>query len=106
MEDRRTILIVDDVPMFRELESVFVARCGRVLTAETGEEGLALVERELPEVVVLDWTLPDMSGETFCQRLKSEPDFAHIAIVAVTSGEPEEHEEDQTLTDRSPIQIA
>jgi uncharacterized protein (TIGR02266 family) len=92
MEDRRTILIVDDVPMFRELESVFVARCGRVLTAESGNEALALVERELPEVVVLDWTLPDMDGETFCRQLRSEPDFAHIVIIAITSsGDPEDH---------------
>lgn len=93
MEARRTILIVDDVPMFRELESVFVARCGRVITAESGEEALSLVESDLPDVVVLDWSLPDMDGESFCRRLKAQPEYAHIAVIAVTSaGDPDDHE--------------
>ncbi len=93
MEDRRTILIVDDVPMFRELESVFVARCGRVITAESGEEGLAAVERQLPDVVLLDFSLPDMDGESFCRRVLSDPETAHTIIIAITSGgDPGDHE--------------
>lgn len=94
MDDRATILIVDDVPMFRELESVFLARCGRVLTASSGNEGLALVESELPDVVLLDWKLQDMDASSFCRQVLSDPESAHVVIVAITSsGDPKDHEE-------------
>ena len=70
MEPSPTILVVDDVPLFRELECLFLARCGRVITASTGREALALAARERPAVVVLDAHLPDVAGEEVCRLLK------------------------------------
>jgi uncharacterized protein (TIGR02266 family) len=85
-----TILVVDDVPLFRELECLFLARCGRVVTASTGSEALALAERERPAVVVLDAHLPDVTGEELCRRLKA-PD-AELPVVIITgTGTAAEH---------------
>ena len=90
MRPTPTILVVDDVPLFRELESLFLARCGRVITAASGQEALDVAARELPAVVVLDSSLPDLSGEEVCRRLKA-PDL-HPPIVVITgTGSAEEH---------------
>jgi uncharacterized protein (TIGR02266 family) len=89
VEPSPTILVVDDVPLFRELESLFLARCGRVITACSGNEALALAARERPAVVVLDAHLPDVPGDEMCRRLKGpEP----TPIVVITgAGTAEEH---------------
>jgi uncharacterized protein (TIGR02266 family) len=87
-----TILIIDDVPLFRELESVFLARCGRVVTGCSGSEALLLAERELPDVIVIDDCLPDLPGHEVCRRLKERPGFEHTPIIVITrSGSAVEH---------------
>ncbi|MGI9431610.1 MAG: response regulator transcription factor [Myxococcota bacterium] len=92
MDSRRTILIVDDVPMFRELESVFLARCGRVVTGCNGAEALTLAERELPDIVVIDDCLPDLPGHEVCRRLKASPGFEETPIIVITrAGSAIEH---------------
>ena len=89
MEPSPTILVVDDVALFRELESLFLARCGRVVTASSGQEALAVAAREHPAVVVLDAHLPDVSGGDVCRRLKG-PDATPIVVITGT-GSAEEH---------------
>ena len=92
MDARPTILVVDDVPMFRELESLFLAGCGRVLTASSGEEALACVVEERPRVVVLDADLPDRSGIEVCRAIRSDRALAGTHVVVVTAhGAAEDH---------------
>lgn len=90
MEPSPTILVVDDVPLFRELECLFLARCGRVITACSGREALALAERERLAVVVLDANLPDLSGEELCRLLK-QPAEAPPIVVITGGGSAAEH---------------
>jgi uncharacterized protein (TIGR02266 family) len=89
VEPTPTILVVDDVALFRELESLFLARCGRVITACSGGEALAVAARERPAVIVLDAHLPDVSGEEVCRRLKG-PDATPIVVITGT-GSADEH---------------
>jgi uncharacterized protein (TIGR02266 family) len=92
VEPTPTILVVDDVPLFRELEALFLARCGRVVTAASGEEALALAARERPALVVLDAHLPDIPGPEVCRRLKQPAAAEEAPIVVVTgSGAADEH---------------
>jgi CheY-like chemotaxis protein len=94
VEPTRTILVVDDIPMFRELESVFLARCGRVVTAEDAAGALEAAERLAPDVIVLDSRLPDLSGADLCRQLKERAAFAATPIVLITAeGSSEEHAE-------------
>jgi uncharacterized protein (TIGR02266 family) len=93
VEPKRTILVVDDAPMFREMESLFLCRYGRVLTAASGAEALETVRRERPDVVVLDFHLPDIDGETLCRRIRAlRPAESASAVVAISSGDSRDHE--------------
>ena len=93
MEPKRTILVVDDAPMFREIESLFLCRYGRVITAASGAEALEAVRREQPDVVVLDFHLPDIDSETLCRRIRALwPAGSTSAIVAISNGDSRDHE--------------
>ena len=87
MAPERTILIVDDAAMFRELESLFLARSGRVTTAADGEEALALARTLRPDVVVTDLVMPNVDGETLCRAIKSDPDLKATPVILVIPGE-------------------
>ena len=92
MEPKRTILVVDDAPMFREIESLFLCRYGRVVTAASGAEALEAVRREQPDVVVLDFHLPDIDSETLCRRIRALwPAGSTSAIVAISNGDSRDH---------------
>ena len=93
MEPKRTILVVDDLPMFRELESLFLSRYGRVITAANGAEALEAVRRDQPDVVVLDFHLPDIAGETLCRRIRAlYPAEKASIVVAICSGDSSDYE--------------
>src|SRR5687767_9013788 len=91
--DRRTtILVVDDERSYRLLLEMNLRRAGyRVLLAETGQEGLDLIVRESPDLLLLDLRLPDLDGEDVCRRLRSpsptSPYAAHatLPVIMVTA---------------------
>ena len=92
-EVKRKILIVDDAPMFRELESLFLARSGRVTTASSGSEALEMARRDVPDVVVTDYTMPGMNGDALCREIKSDPDLRRTPVIIVAGRyEEDEHE--------------
>ena len=84
VKDERTILIIDGAAMFRDLESFVLSRTSHIITARTGEEGLAAARRERPEVVVVDLDLPQMSGDAVCKEIKNDPELADTAVIMVT----------------------
>ena len=80
------ILIVDDNEMNVKLARDVLRFAGfRTLEAGTGGEGVSLATEHLPDVVLMDVRLPDMSGTTAVRELKDNPRTAQIPIVAVTS---------------------
>ena len=87
MESQPTILVVDDTPMFRDLESLFLARSGRVVTADGGREGLALARRLKPALMLVDLFMPDLDGAALCQALRRDPELAHIPVVILCSSD-------------------
>jgi uncharacterized protein (TIGR02266 family) len=91
VKPKRTILVVDDVAMFRDLGSVFLARAGRVVTACTGEEALEVVQRERPHLVLADLHMPEMDGEALCRAIKSDPELrATPVVVMVGTDDPKD----------------
>ena len=86
-EAHRKILIVDDTAMFRELESVFLARFGAVITANSGEAALALARRERPDVIVTDLHMPGMDGDSLCQEVRADAALRETPVIVVMSGE-------------------
>jgi CheY-like chemotaxis protein len=57
----------------------------QVLVAATGSEGLALVAKERPDLVLMDLNLPDFDGWEVTRRLKADPGTADIPVVALTA---------------------
>lgn len=90
MDDERTILIVDDAPMFLELEGLFLARSGRVVTAQSGEEALVRARRDPPDLVVVDAYMPGLSGGDVCRALHADPKLAATPIIALCSSDDAE----------------
>lgn len=87
MSAKRKILVVDDMAMFRDLGSVFLARFGSVFTAASGEQALAIARRERPDVIVTDLEMPDMDGEALCRAIRADPDLGETPLIAVAAGE-------------------
>ncbi|MEC7655982.1 MAG: response regulator, partial [Pseudomonadota bacterium] len=66
------VLIVEDEPAQVEVLRYNLEKNGyRTSVAHVGEEALMLAEEEEPDLVILDWMLPDISGIEICRRLKS-----------------------------------
>lgn len=85
------ILVVDDVPMFVELETMFLASCGNVRTASCGSEALDALATSSIDVAVLDFRLPDTRGDALCRELRKRAGDPALPVILVSSGDPEEH---------------
>lgn len=82
----KRVLIVDDEPDLARLLAFNVARLGcETQRVGTGLGALELVVSFQPQVVLLDWGLPDVSGLEVCRRIKTDAASRHIAVVMVTA---------------------
>jgi putative two-component system response regulator len=80
------ILVVDDEHANRDILSRLMTRLGYdVVTAEDGESALASVERDPPDLVLLDVNMPGIDGFEVCHRLKTETSTRLIPIVLITT---------------------
>jgi len=80
------ILVIDDNPANLALAAAVLQRAGYdVIEAESGEEALALLSPEPPDLVLADIALPGMDGLAFTRALKAQPRLAHIPVLAVTA---------------------
>lgn len=80
------VLIVEDEPPQREvLRYNLEAEGFRVSMAEDGEQGLLLVAEDTPDVIVLDWMLPSVSGIEVCRQLKTRSDTRAIPIIMLSA---------------------
>lgn len=84
--DQPCVLVVEDEPAQREVLSYnFEAEGFRVTQASNGEEALMLVEEAAPDVIVLDWMLPNVSGIEVCRRLKMRPETRGVPIIMLSA---------------------
>jgi len=83
------ILVVDDLPQnVRLLEAVLSPKGFRVVTASSGEEALAVLSQEHPDLVLLDILMPGMDGYEVCRRIRQDPGTAFLPVIMMTaSGE-------------------
>ncbi len=80
------ILVVDDTPKNVKLLADRLTAMGyTVLTAGSGLEALALMEVELPDLVLLDIMMPDMSGYEVCRKIRENPATGNLPVVMVTA---------------------
>ena len=80
------ILLVEDNEMNRDMLSRRLQRKGySVVTAEDGEKGLLLARSETPDLILMDISLPVMSGWEVTRLLKANESTRHIPIIALTA---------------------
>jgi len=80
------ILVVDDEPTIRDILKFQLESAGfRVDCAETGEQGLRMVEDDPPDLVLLDLMIPETDGYEVCRRLKSGYGSRHIPVIMLTA---------------------
>lgn len=82
----RTILVVEDQEDNRQiLRDLLGANDYDMLEAENGEEALAAVKKQRPDLILMDIQLPVLDGYEATRRLKADPDTQSIPIIVVTS---------------------
>ncbi|MBO6776081.1 MAG: phosphate regulon transcriptional regulator PhoB [Marinibacterium sp.] len=81
-----TVLVVDDEHAQREVLAYNLEAEGfRVARAENGEEAMIVVDEAMPDIIVLDWMMPNLSGIEVCRRLKSRPETRNIPIIMLSA---------------------
>ena len=80
------ILVVEDEPAIRELVVLNLQQAGhRPVVADSAEQALALVRESLPDMILLDWMLPGMSGVELARRLKADGSTRDVPIIMLTA---------------------
>jgi DNA-binding response OmpR family regulator len=75
------ILLIDDVPMFRDLGSIFLSRSGPVDLADSASSAFQCADERRPTIVIADMHLPDMGGSEICRRFKTHPHWGNPFVV-------------------------
>ncbi|PHV12185.1 phosphate regulon transcriptional regulator PhoB [Chitinimonas sp. BJB300] len=80
------ILLVEDEPAIQELIAFNLQQAGHhVLRADSAEAGMNLVKNALPDLVLLDWMLPGMSGIEFSRKLRADERTRQVPVIMLTA---------------------
>jgi two-component system phosphate regulon response regulator PhoB len=80
------VLVVEDEPAQREVLAYNLEAEGfAVSKAENGDDALLLVDEDEPDIIVLDWMMPNLSGIEVCRRLKIRPETRKIPIIMLSA---------------------
>jgi adenylate cyclase len=91
MSEEPTVLVIDDLPQnTRLLGAILTPKGYRVITAESGDEGLRLLGENQPDIVLLDILMPGMDGYEVCRRIRDDPATAFLPVVMITASGDQE----------------
>jgi twitching motility two-component system response regulator PilH len=80
------VLIIDDSPTETyKLTSMLEKNGHVVMTADNGEAGIAMAQKELPDVVLMDVVMPGLNGFQATRQLSKTPETSHIPVIIVTT---------------------
>lgn len=82
----KKILVVDDEPDILDLATVRLKKLGyKIVEAVDAEEALVILQKDIPDLILLDLLLPKMQGDQLCKKLKSDDKFKHIPVILFTA---------------------
>jgi len=86
------ILLVEDEKSIVTLIKYNLEKEGfKVFCSETGEDALKIIKEKIPDLVILDWMLPDTSGIDVCRQIKIDKKLKNIPVLILTAkGEPDD----------------
>ncbi len=86
MDNNKRVVCVEDEPAMIDLIRLILGRKGyNVIGAAGGREGLDIIQREKPDVVLLDLMMPDMDGWEVYQKMKANDSTKDIPVIVVTA---------------------
>ena len=81
----KKILVIDDNHTLTSLMDYILSSEGfDVLSSNLGQEGLKNIYTYLPDLIILDWVIPDLSGEKILDQIQKEPTFTNIPILLLS----------------------
>lgn len=85
-DDKKKVVCVEDEPEIIDLIRLILGRKGFDLTGATGgQEGLDMIRKVRPDLVLLDLMMPDMDGWEVYQQMKADQDLKDIPVIVVTA---------------------
>jgi len=81
----KLLVVEDEAPLAEMLLYNLEAEGYQVAGAETGEEAEVMISEDLPDLIILDWMLPQVSGIELCRRLRARPETCAIPILMLTA---------------------
>ncbi|HXD74872.1 MAG TPA: response regulator [Vicinamibacterales bacterium] len=84
---RLRLLLVDDCAAERDLYAMVLQPDFTILTASRGDDGVNVATRTRPDAIILDVSMPGLTGWEACARLKTNPDTEHIPVILLTGVE-------------------
>jgi two-component system, cell cycle response regulator DivK len=85
MSNGRILVVEDNKDNMTLISDVLYSLNYDVIQAEDGEEGITLTQREQPDLILMDLSLPRMDGWTATGNIKANPELQHIPIIALTA---------------------
>ncbi len=85
MNEKKILVVDDDAFIRRPLEFILRKEGFAAVTAVDGEDGLAKVEGERPDLIVLDVMMPGIDGFDVCRRVRTDPRFSSIPVILLTA---------------------
>lgn len=90
---KKTVLLVEDAAIQRALYASLLEKLGlRVVTAESGREGLVKARQEKPGMILSDYVMPDMNGLELCAAVRKDARIRDTIFLIFTAVEPSEEE--------------
>jgi DNA-binding response OmpR family regulator len=80
------VIVIDDEPFILMMieDKLKKANIG-VVTLRKSKDAMAVIKKEMPDLIILDWMMPELSGIELCRMLKEDPDMVHIPIFMLTA---------------------
>jgi len=80
------VVVIDDEPFILMMIEDKLRKAGyEVVTVRKSIEAMEVIRKEKPDLVILDWMMPEMSGIEICQVLKQDPGLQHIPVFMLTA---------------------
>jgi putative two-component system response regulator len=90
---KQLVCIVDDDKTNVEILGITLGDDYEICSAYSGEQALEMIEKRMPDVVLLDIIMPDILGYDVCKRLKENPVTKNIPVIFLTGLEDQQDEE-------------
>lgn len=90
LEEKIKVSLIEDDPMIQEMYRIELEKEGFIVScAKDGEEGFALMKKELPDVAIIDVLMPKVTGIELVKKLSKDPDLLKIPVI-IASNENDE----------------